>query len=57
MPFCIKYKVVKEFKQSEDNSTRAIAEKLGYTYSQVDASINFYLNLKKERLQKRIAAH
>lgn len=39
--------VVKEFKQSEDNSTRAISERLGMKLSRVDAIINRYLGSKK----------
>ena len=43
-------KVIKEFNQSEDNSTRAISERLGMKFSQVNAIINRYLDSKKNKI-------
>ena len=49
---CVYYKVIKEFKQSENNSVSSLAKKLRLPHSKVDSSINRYLKPKIKKLKK-----
>lgn len=51
IPLCVTYKVVKEFKQSENNSVSSIMKKFGYTYNEVNTSINRYLSSKIKNIK------
>lgn len=54
MNLCQIYKIIKEFKRSEDNSNASIAKRLNISQHQVSMTINRYLLPKTIRVKTQV---